>query len=162
MMKPGYYSIAVLLLSVFFAAAGNGCSKSTKGAPVLPATAGIDTASPGGGAPPLYWQERFLDHRQYLTRVAYNDQVAVYYDNNMERTITWPLAFMTDVWKYTKSVYGNFGTENRLYCVFHRRNYSGGRTGNMREMGFDSAKAGEVSVHRIDEHSGHHRCKERP
>ena len=146
MMKPGYYSIAVLLLSAIFAVAGNGCSKSTKGAPVSPATAGIDTATPAGGAPPLYWQERFLDHRQYLTRVAYNDQVAVYYDNNMERTITWPLAFMTDVWKYTKSVYGNFGAENRLYCVFHRKNYSGGRTGNIFDAPNDYRSMADVAT----------------
>lgn len=131
-MLPSKYASFFLLALVFFAAlATNSCSKSAKAGPFEQPVSAIDTSTPPSGAPPLYWQERWLDHKQYLTRVAYNDEVAIYFDNNMERSITWPLAFMTDVWKYTKSVYGNFGNENRLYCVFHRKNYSGGRTGNI-------------------------------
>jgi len=87
------------------------------------------------GAPARVWQEKWLDHRLTLDRVYYNDDVAIYYDAGMERTVTWPNAFMTKVWKYVKEVYGNFGAENRLYIVFHSGTYSGGRTGNI----FDEA-----------------------
>jgi len=146
MTSSKYFSLSLLILSAFCVMAGNSCSKSTKSAFVPPVAAGIDTSTPASGVPPLYWQERWLDHRQYLTRVAYNADVAIYYDNNMERSITWPLAFMTDVWKYTKSVYGNFGTENRLYCVFHRKNYSGGRTGNIFDEADDYRSLADVAT----------------
>jgi len=131
MFHARYFSLSLMGLILFVGSASNSCSKSAKAGPSEIPVSEIDTTTPAAGIPPLYWQERWLEHRQYLTRVAYNNEVVIYFDNNMERTITWPLAFMTEVWKYTKSVYGNFGKENRLYCVFHRKNYSGGRTGNI-------------------------------
>lgn len=141
-----YYSLSLIALIVFFGSASNSCSKSTKSGPAEIPVSNVDTITPTTGAPPLFWQERWLDHRQYLSRVAYNEHVAIYYDNNMERTITWPLDFMTDVWKYTKSVYGDFGNENRLYCVFHRRNYSGGRTGNIFDEADDYRSLADVAT----------------
>ena len=141
-----YYSLSLIALIVFFGSASNSCSKSTKSGPAEIPVTNVDTITPTTGAPPLFWQERWLDHRQYLTRVAYNEHVAIYYDNNMERTITWPLDFMTNVWKYTKSVYGDFGNENRLYCVFHRRNYSGGRTGNIFDEADDYRSLADVAT----------------
>ncbi|OQP57872.1 hypothetical protein [Niastella populi] len=141
-----YYPLSLIALIFFFGSASNSCSKSTKTGPAEIPVSSLDTITPTGGVPPLFWQERWLDHRQYLTRVAYNEHVAVYYDNNMERTITWPLDFMTDVWKYTKSVYGDFGNENRLYCVFHRRNYSGGRTGNIFDEADDYRSLADVAT----------------
>ena len=146
MNNSKYNSLSLILLILFFGTASNSCSKSTKSGPTDVPVSNLDTNTPASGAPPLYWQERWLDHRQYLTRVGYNDDVAIYYDNNMERTITWPLAFMTDVWKYTKSVYGDFGKENRLYCVFHRKNYSGGRTGNIFDENDDYRSLADVAT----------------
>lgn len=76
-----------------------------------------------------------LDHTLELERVYFNEDVAVYYDENVPRSASWTYAFMTDAWRYVKSVYGDFGDENRLYVVCHGGTYSGGRTGNI----FDEA-----------------------
>ncbi len=141
-----YYSLSLIGLIIFLGSTFNSCSKSTKSGPAEIPVSNLDTSTPASGVPPLYWQERWLEHRQYLTRVAYNEHVAIYYDNNMERSITWPLEFMTDVRKYTKSVYGDFGKENRLYCVFHRKNCSGGRTGNIFDEQDDYRSLADVAT----------------
>ncbi len=76
--------------------------------------------------PPVAWQEHWFEHNQLLKRVYYNDDVAIYYDPDMDRSITWPNRYETDLWGYVKSVYGNFGSENRLYCIYHQGKYGGG------------------------------------
>lgn len=85
----------------------------------------------GGGGnvvpePPLTWQEHWFDHQQLLNRVYFDDDLAVYYDNDVSRSVTWPFTYLGNVWKYTKSVYGKFGTDERLYAIFHTNKYSGG------------------------------------
>ncbi|UYZ63111.1 peptidase inhibitor family I36 protein [Hymenobacter weizhouensis] len=77
-------------------------------------------------APPTTWQEHWFDHNQLLSRVYYDDEVAVYYDKDVSRSITWPNTYLADVWRYTKQVYGSFGGDSRLYAVFHTGRYSGG------------------------------------
>ena len=92
-------------------------------------TAWIDdivTVPTTSNTPPATWQEHWFEHNQLLQRVYHNDNVAIYYDGDMSRSITWPYQFMTDVWRYTKSVYGNYGGENRLYAIFHQGKYAGG------------------------------------
>lgn len=76
--------------------------------------------------PPATWQEHWFEHNQVLTRVYYNAEVAIYYDKDVNRSITWPNQYLDDVWRYTKRVYGNFGSEGRLYAIFHAGKYSGG------------------------------------
>ena len=76
--------------------------------------------------PPETWQEHWFGHDQLLTRVYYNDEVAIYYDDDMDSSITWPYQLINNLWVYTKSVYGNFGSENRLYAIFHQNKYGGG------------------------------------
>jgi hypothetical protein len=78
------------------------------------------------GAPPKTWQETWTGHRSLLQRKYYNDDVAIYFDPDMKQDVTWPNQFFTDAWKYTKSVYGDFGEENRLYVIFHPAKQSGG------------------------------------
>jgi len=85
--------------------------------------------------PSATWKESWLDHTQDLERVYFNEDVAVYYDAQMPRSTTWTYAFMTDVWKYVKSVYGDFGKEGRLYVVCHAGDGHIDRTGNI----FDDA-----------------------
>lgn len=107
--------------------------------------AGNPTGNPqsvGGGdgdgasvTPPDTWQEEWLDHDKLLELQGYNDHVAIYYDNEMDESVTWTLDFMTQVWKYVKSSYGNFGEEGRLYVVCHAGTTHIGRTGNV----FDEA-----------------------
>ncbi|MGH8083636.1 MAG: hypothetical protein ACREP7_23875 [Lysobacter sp.] len=76
--------------------------------------------------PPSTWQEHWFEHNQNLSRVYYDNDLAVYYDADVSRSVTWPSTYLGDVWRYTKRVYGDFGGENRLYAIFHTNKYSGG------------------------------------
>lgn len=78
------------------------------------------------GIPPYKWQEHWFEHKQMLTRVFYDKNVAVYYDDDVKRTVTWPFKVMADVWVYTKKTYGSFGKDERLFVVFHSGKYGGG------------------------------------
>lgn len=84
----------------------------------------------GDGQPPLVWQEDWLEHRQLLKRMYFNDNVAVYYDNDVNKDVSWPFQFFDKVWSYTKQVYGDFGknlgVDDRLYVVLHTDKYGGG------------------------------------
>lgn len=79
-------------------------------------------------APPSTWKEHWFEHNQLVKRVSYNDEVAVYYDDDMPRDITWPLRISTAIWKYTKETYGVFGKEKdkRLFVILHFNKYGGG------------------------------------
>jgi hypothetical protein len=91
----------------------------------------VDAAPPTPDATPLApppdtWQEHWFEHVQLLELVDYNDDVAIYFDDDVTREGTeWLLPFMTQVWRYTKDTYGQFGGD-RLYAVFHQDKYSGG------------------------------------
>jgi alpha-glucosidase len=82
--------------------------------------------------PPETWREHWFEHNQQLKRVAYDDDIAVYFDNEVptEAAKKWIVPFMTKLWRYTKATYGPFGNEGanggRLYTIFHQGKYSGG------------------------------------
>lgn len=76
--------------------------------------------------PPATWQEHWFEHNQLLNRKFYDNDVAVYYDNEVSASVTWPYSFAGDVWRYTKSVYGAFGSDPHLFAIFHTNKYSGG------------------------------------
>jgi hypothetical protein len=90
-------------------------------------------------APPSTWREYWFEHNQLLQRVAYNDEVAVYFDNDVKRDGTdWILPFMTKLWRYTKETYGAFGKEGRLYAIFHQGKYAGGHPSTYFDASHDS------------------------
>ncbi|WP_205510719.1 T9SS type A sorting domain-containing protein [Longitalea arenae] len=76
--------------------------------------------------PPATWQEHWFEHNQLLSRKFYDNDVAVYYDNDVSNSVTWPYTYMGDVWRYVKNVYGNFGSDPHLFAIFHTNKYSGG------------------------------------
>ena len=76
--------------------------------------------------PPATWKEHWFEHAQDLTRVYSNNDVAVYFDKDVDRSITWPNTYLARVWQYVKSTYGAFGPESQLYAIFHSGKYSGG------------------------------------
>ncbi len=86
----------------------------------------IETVADTTGIPPYKWKEHWFEHKQILTRVFYDDNVAVYYDGEVNRTVTWPFKVMADVWKYTKDTYGQFGKDGRLFVILHSGKYGGG------------------------------------
>jgi hypothetical protein len=60
----------------------------------------------------------------------YDTSLVVYYDNDVQKSITWPNTFVKEVWQYTRQTYGyEFGTDKRLYAIFHAGKYSGGHPG---------------------------------
>ena len=71
------------------------------------------------------WKERiFEDHNEVLTRVYFNNQIAVYTDKDVSKSVTWPYKIMTDAWTYTKKLYGPFGKDTRLYVILHGGNHN--------------------------------------
>jgi hypothetical protein len=81
-------------------------------------------------APPDTWQEHWFEHNQLLKLIDYNDQVAIYFDDDVDRAAAaWVTGFMTKVWAYSRKTYGEMTTKNydgRLYSIFHTDKYGGG------------------------------------
>ncbi|GAA4319972.1 hypothetical protein GCM10023149_18980 [Mucilaginibacter gynuensis] len=98
----------------------------------------IKTPVEAEAAPPERWKEHWFEHNQNLTRVYYDSVVAVYYDSDVKRSITWPYKVMGDVWRYTKKTYGDFGTGKRLYVIFHAGKYSGGHPASYFDASHDN------------------------
>ncbi len=121
-----FTKLAVILL------AAAGCGKKTlpnTSAPPAPTTAAIDTST----YPPYTWQEHWFDHRQLIKRVHFNENVAIYFDDDVSREKTsWLFGMVDSAWAYTKKEYGSFGktdTSNRLFAIFHTNKYGGGHPG---------------------------------
>ncbi len=95
-------------------------------------------------APPATWQEHWFEHNQLLANVYYDNDVAVYYDSDMSRAVTWPNAYLAKVWRYTKSVYGSFGGDSRLFAVYHNGKYSGGHPSTYYDASHDYRNAVDV------------------
>lgn len=87
--------------------------------------------------PPQFWKEHWFEHNQELKLQAYNDDVAIYYDEDVDQSITWPLEFFTKTWSYIKKTYGDFGEENRLYVILHEGKYGGGHPSVYRDESHD-------------------------
>lgn len=78
------------------------------------------------GLPPATWHEHWFEHDQTVSLVYQDENVAVYYDKGMDKSVTWPYKTMSASWAYVKSTYGKFGDSTRLYTVFHQGIYGGG------------------------------------
>lgn len=94
--------------------------------------------------PPATWQEHWFEHNQLLNRKFYDNDVAVYYDNDVSNSVTWPNTFLGDVWRYTKSVYGNFGNDPHLFAIFHTNKYSGGHPSTYFDASHDNRNVIDV------------------
>jgi hypothetical protein len=94
--------------------------------------------------PPATWQEHWFEHVQLLNRKFYDSDVAVYYDNDVSTSVTWPYTYMGDVWRYTKNVYGAFGSDPHLFAVFHTNKYSGGHPSTYFDASHDNRNVIDV------------------
>jgi len=73
------------------------------------------------------WQEHWFEHNQLLSRVYLDNDLALYYDNDVSHsTIPYISRFLSNAWRYVKNNYGSFGPDERLYAIFHTGRYSGG------------------------------------
>lgn len=108
LLLPMLFSLMLFVLS---------CSKkSIQGTVETPKITSVDAVK----VPDKQWQEHwFTQHNLLLSRVFYDNDVAVYYDKFTTSKITWPFKYIGDVWRYTKKTYGGFGADPRLYAVFH-------------------------------------------
>ncbi|WP_293306842.1 hypothetical protein [Pedobacter sp. UBA5917] len=87
--------------------------------------------------PPLTWQEHWFDHVQVLQRFYHDTSIVVYHDNDVSSTVTWPNTYLAQVWNYTKSKYGSFGPDSRLWAIFHTGKYSGGHPSTYMDASHD-------------------------
>ncbi|WP_298737920.1 T9SS type A sorting domain-containing protein [uncultured Chitinophaga sp.] len=87
--------------------------------------------------PPATWQEHWFEHNQLLTKVYEDNDLALYYDNDVNTTVTWPRQYLSSVWRYTKQVYGSFGTDPHMYAILHTNKYSGGHPSTYFDAGHD-------------------------
>jgi hypothetical protein len=78
-------------------------------------------------APPATWHEHWFEHVQDLKLMAYNDDVAIYFDPDVKGG-EWILPFMTKLWRYAKATYdlGPSEEKARLFSIFHQGKYGGG------------------------------------
>ncbi|MBO9204967.1 MULTISPECIES: T9SS type A sorting domain-containing protein [Niastella] len=94
--------------------------------------------------PPATWQEHWFEHNQLLNRKFYDNDVAVYYDNDVSSSVTWPYTYMGDVWRYVKNVYGSFGSDPHLFAIYHTNKYSGGHPSTYFDASHDNRNVIDV------------------
>ena len=131
--------------------AGAGGSSAGAGG-VSGGTAGAtgEAGSPGGiaGAPPATWTEHWFEHNQTLKLVDKNDWVVLYFDDDVDRTKTaWILPFMTKVWKYTVTHYGQYTDgqrDGRLFAIYHQGKYGGGHPSTYFDASHDYRNVSDV------------------
>jgi hypothetical protein len=83
------------------------------------------TSTTLSAAYPQTWKEHWFEHNQLLNKAYSNDDVGIYFDPDVVPAVTWMNQVVTDVWRYTKNVYGNFSSP-KLYAIFHQNKYGGG------------------------------------
>jgi hypothetical protein len=128
----------LLLVSVLLILISGSCKKSDSTTeelpgilPVIPAP--TTTLSPA----PDTWQEHWFEHVQLVKKVFADTSLVVYFDDQVAKTITWPNNYLAQVWNYTKKNYGAFGTDPRLYAIFHTGKYSGGHPSTYMDASHD-------------------------
>lgn len=119
------------LIALFISCqSGSSGSEVKDRAEVTPAHSVVDGESEDPHAsPPESWKEHWFDHNQVLKLVYHNDDLAVYFDDDVDPSVDWPNTYLSQVWSYVKSVYGDFGEDPKLYAIFHTDKYSGGHPG---------------------------------
>ncbi len=96
------------------------------------------TACPGGPEPALTWTEHWFEHDQKLTRVHYDDCIAVYFDGDTSMAAKdWLVPFLNEAWTYSLATYGQMGTE-RIYVVVHQGKFQGGHSSTFVEASHDN------------------------
>ncbi|GAB3248187.1 discoidin domain-containing protein [Kineosporia babensis] len=97
------------------------------------------------------------EHTTPMTRVECNEDVAVYFDDNLKavpaETTEWVAPFATDVWKYLKSAYGSCAAEPRLDASLGACENFGAPRPGLFFMHKDSYSGGTVNG-RFDQNSG--------
>lgn len=111
---------------------------------------------PGGPEPPAMWKEHWYEHSEQLTRVYYDDCIALYFDPDMPQgPKDWLVPFLDASWAYSLATYGKVGGD-RLFVVVHQDKFHGGHSAvygeedhdfrNVIDMGSDDWVAGDYDL----------------
>lgn len=93
---------------------------------------------PGGPVPAATWKEHWLGHGEALTRVYYDDCIALYFDADTNpATKDWLIPFLDKAWAYSLATYGKLGPE-RIYVVVHEGKHEGGHSSTFVEASHDN------------------------
>jgi hypothetical protein len=93
---------------------------------------------PGGPVPAATWKEHWYEHDQLLTRVYYDDCIALYFDADTSMAAKdWLVPFLDKAWAYSLASYGKLGTE-RVYVIVHQGRYQGGHSSTFVEASHDN------------------------
>jgi hypothetical protein len=103
-----------------------------------------DSSAVVSTVPPETWQEHWFEHDQLLNRAFYDEEVAIYYDDDVTASLSWPHRYFSDVWEYTEEVYGPIGDDQRLFVIFHRDKYSGGHPSTHFDNSHDNRNVADV------------------
>jgi hypothetical protein len=126
--------IYVFLIAAGLFQLGTGCSKKIGQADQKVLTS---ESIKSLAAAPSTWQEHWFEHNQLLHLVFSDTSVAVYFDNDVNASITWPNTYLAQAWNYTKATYGAFGSDSRLWPIFHAGKYSGGHPSTYFDVSHD-------------------------
>ena len=105
----------------------------------------------GADAPARGLNESWFGHEEALNRQYYETNVAVYYDDYVDREIEWPFLFTQSIWDNTISTYTTVGN-NILYAVYHTgatnqaeylTNFDSEVSGGVIDVPLDDAEMGE-------------------
>lgn len=93
---------------------------------------------PGGPEPALSWSEHWDEHDQHLTRVHYDDCIALYFDDDTSMAAKdWLVPFLNKAWAYSLATYGEMGSE-RIYVIVHQGKFHGGHSSTFVEASHDN------------------------
>ncbi len=113
----------------------------------------------GGGLPPPpeTIQEHWFEHNLLVRLVRFNDDAAIYFDDDVDRAqADWILDFTSRTWRYYKQTYGPFGTDPRGYSIHHQGRFFGGHPGDYFSPLHDFLNSSDIGVNSWVESGGNH------
>jgi hypothetical protein len=113
----------------------------------------------GGGlpSPPETIQEHWFEHNLLVRLVRFNDDAAIYFDDDVDRAqADWILNFTARTWRYYKQTYGPFGADPRGYSIHHQGRFFGGHPGDYFSALHDFLNSSDIGVNSWVESGGNH------
>lgn len=131
-MKKSLFLVFATLLLI-----SQACKKAASTVVETPEVTVPTMPTPTLAPAPDTWQEHWFEHNQVVKKVFADTSIVVYFDDQVAKSITWPNTYLAQVWNYTKKNYGSFGSDPRLYAIFHSAKYSGGHPSTYMDVSHD-------------------------
>lgn len=99
--------------------------------------------------PPATWKEHRFEHQGTVSRAAFNDTVALYFDADVNpAAANWMLPYLTKMWQYTQQTYDKNRTTKltagRLFSIHHENKMFGGHPSTRYDASHDYRSVGDV------------------